>query len=97
MRVFIDRSDRVKAINRSLDMASSSLQDAFAKEAFKLDGSVARDAVEGVAVDLDVSHAELAQIWALFGMERLTKTKEVEERQRVTVKHVEDFRSFARE
>ena len=96
MRVFIDRSDRVKAINRSLDMASS-LQDAFAKESFKLDGSVARDALEGVAVDLDVSHAELAQMWGLFDMERLTKTMEVEERQRVTVEHVEDFRSFARE
>lgn len=76
---------------------SSSLTDAFAKEAFHLDGSVTLDALERISAELDVPHGELAGYWMLFDMDRLTKTMEVEERQRVTVEHVEEFRSFVKE
>jgi hypothetical protein len=76
---------------------SSSLTEAFAKEAFHLDGSVTLDALERISAELDVPHGDLARYWMLFDMDRLTKTMEVEQRSRVTVEHVEEFRSFVKE
>ena len=65
-------------------------------EAFKLDGPVTVEAFERVSAELDVSHGELAQMWMLFDMDRLTKTMEVEERCYVSTEHIEEFREFVK-
>ena len=65
-------------------------------EAFKLDGPVTVEAFERVSADLDVPHTELAQMWTLFDMDKLSTTREVEERIWVSTEHIEEFREFVK-